>query len=146
MDYKTSLKVKANQVDAFNAVASELDKWWGKVDSPVSKEGDKFTVSFGSTKWRFEVTKYSEQDQINWRCIEAEHIVDELSDIEQEWLDTELFWTFTENGGEVEVSFVHKGLTPQLNCYNICEAGWNFFISTSLKNYLKTGKGNPRFE
>ncbi len=69
-----------------------------------------------------------------------------LKNIKEEWLNTELVWTFKENGSEVEVSFVHNGLTPELNCYKICESGWNFFISTSLKNYLETGQGNPRFE
>ena len=146
MDYKTSIKAKANEVDAFNAVASELDKWWGKVDNPASKKGDEFTISFGKTKWKFLITEFSPYNQIYWKCIEAEHVVEGLSNIKEEWLDTELVWTFRKNGDELEVSFVHKGLTPELNCYNICESGWNYFISTSLKNYLETGQGNPRFE
>ena len=146
MDYKASIKVKANQAATFNAVASELDKWWGKVDNPVSKKGDEFTISFGNTKWRFVITNFSKPREITWKCIKAEHYVGGFSDIEEEWLNTELVWTFNKIDGEVEVSFVHNGLTPKLNCYDICEAGWNFFISTSLKNYLETGQGNPRFE
>jgi hypothetical protein len=146
MDYTTSIKVKANQVDVFNAVAKELDKWWGKVDKPVSKEGDDFTISFGKTKWRFLITEFSEYDRITWKCIKAEHIVEGLTDIEEEWLDTEVVWSFKKNINDVEISMGHNGLTPELNCYNICESGWNFFIATSLKNYLETGNGNPRIE
>ena len=146
MNYNISIKVKSTEENAFKAVASELDKWWGKVDNPVSKKGDEFSISFGKTSWRFLITEFSQHDKITWKCIEASHYVNGLTDINEEWLHTELIWTFRKNGDYVEVSFVHKGLTPQLNCYNICEAGWNFFISTSLKNYLETGQGNPRFE
>jgi len=146
MNYETSIKVITNEHDAFKAVTSELDKWWGMVDNPISKDGDEFSISFGRTNWKFVITKYSQYNQITWTCIKAEHFVEGHSNIEEEWLNTELAWAFRKDGDYVEVSFVHKGLTPQLNCYKICEAGWNFFISTSLKNYLETGQGNPRFE
>jgi len=146
MNYETSIKVRADKENAFKAVASELDKWWGKVDNSVTKEGDEFTISFGKTKWRFAITEFLEYDRITWKCINAEHYVDGLTDIKEEWLNTELVWTFKENGGDVEVSLLHNGLTPKLKCYDICESGWDYFIATSLKNYLETGQGNPRFE
>jgi hypothetical protein len=146
MNYEISIKVRADKENAFKAIASELDKWWGKVDNPVSKKGDEFSISIGKTKWRFVISNFSQYDQISWKCIDAVHFVDGLTNIKEEWLNTELVWTFNEIDGDVEVSLLHNGLTPELNCYNICESGWNFFISTSLKNYLETGHGNPRFE
>ena len=36
-----------------------------------------------------------------------------------------------------------SGLTPQLLCYDICEAGWDMFFLHSLKQYLDTGRGKP---
>ena len=146
MNYTTSIKVNARKEDAFEAITSELDKWWGKVDNQGTQKGDEFAVSFGKTKWRFVVTKYSKYNQINWRCINASHYVDGFTNIEEEWLNTELFWNFKRKDGYVEVYLEHRGLTPSLNCYTICESGWNFFITKSLKNYLETGKGNPRIE
>ena len=146
MNYTTSIKVNARKENAFEAIASELEKWWGKVDNPGTQEGDEFTISFGRTKWRFVVTRYSKYNQINWKCINAAHFVDGFTNIEEEWLNTELFWKFKKNNGYVEISLEHSGLTPSLNCYKICESGWNFFITTSLKNYLETGEGNPRIE
>lgn len=43
----------------------------------------------------------------------------------------------------IELSFTHKGLTPNLNCYKICDAGWTHFIANSLKQYLETRIGTP---
>ncbi len=146
MNYEVSIKVKSNEENAFNAVASELNKWWGKIDNQVSKEGDEFSISFGNTNWRFLITEFSQHEKITWKCINAEHFVEGLTNIKEEWLNTELFWNFKKNNDYVEISLEHRGLTPALNCYDICESGWNFFISTSLKNYLESGHGNPRFE
>lgn len=92
------------------------------------------------------ITEFTQHNKITWKCIKAEHFVEKLTNIEEEWLNTELFWKFKMDSDYVEISLTHKGLTPELNCYKVCEAGWNFFISTSLKNYLESGKGNPHFE
>lgn len=146
MNYEVSIKVKSNEKNAFNAVASELNKWWGKIDNQVSKEGDEFSISFGKTNWRFLITEFSQHDKITWKCINAEHFVEGLTNLKEEWLNTELFWNFKKNNDYVEISLEHRGLTPALNCYDICESGWDFFIPTSLKNYLESGHGNPRIE
>ncbi|UCH64436.1 MAG: SRPBCC domain-containing protein [Ignavibacterium sp.] len=146
MNYESSIKVKTEKKSAFKAVASELNMWWGRVDSPVFKVGDEFTISFGKTKWRFKITEFSKYDRITWKCIEAEHFVDGFTDIKEEWLNTEVVWAFNKDSDDVEISMEHNGLTPELNCYDICESGWDYFVATSLKNYLETGKGTPRFE
>ncbi len=39
--------------------------------------------------------------------------------------------------------FEHEGLTPQLECYQICEDGWGHFLKTSLNKLVETGKGEP---
>jgi len=145
MDYRNTIKVKTNQEDVFRAISVEIEKWWGKTDNPVYQVGDEFSIFFGTTEWRFLITEFSKYDQITWRCIKAHHIVDGLPGIEEEWLNTEIYWKLRAIGEYVEVSFLHKGLNPELKCYSVCEPGWNFFISTSLKNYLETGQGSPRF-
>jgi len=69
-----------------------------------------------------------------------------LTDIKEEWLGTELYWEFKNGNGLTEISFLHNGLNPSLNCYEVCESAWSFFIPKSLKSYLETGIGNPYFE
>ncbi|WP_420583068.1 hypothetical protein [Reichenbachiella sp.] len=71
-------------------------------------------------------------------------IFSNLKDIEEEWLDSEIVFLFKDlDKDTIELNFEHQGLTPKLNCYEICDAGWTHFICTSLKQYLETGKGVP---
>jgi len=145
MNYKKTLIVKANQKSVFVAVSKELNKWWGKVDnSNISQEKDIFSIYFEETEWRFEITKFSMYDEIHWKCIKANHIVPDLSGTETEWLNSEIIWKFKNEEDDTEISFEHKGLTPELNCYEVCNAGWDFFITNSLKDHLEKGEGSPQ--
>lgn len=89
------------------------------------------------------ITGYSPYNKIGWRCVKAVHHHEGLEDIKEEWLDTIVSWTFHQNKKYTKTTLVHEGLTPALNCYKVCEQGWDYFTGTSLKNYLETGKGNP---
>ncbi len=145
MNYENSIEVRTDIRAAFKAASGEIEKWWGKVDSPISKVGDSFSISFGETVWKFLITEFSPNDKILWKCIEADHYLEGVNGVKEEWLNTEIHWNFTNKGDFVEISVLHNGLTPELNCYDNCKAGWNFFITTSLKNYLEKGRGNPHF-
>ena len=146
MNYKTNIKVLTDTKTAFKAVSSEIYKWWGRVDNiNINKLGDIFTVFFDEgTEWVFEISNYTPNKEIHWKCIKANHYISGLEHIEQEWLNSIIIWRFKEIENDVEVSFEHIGLTPTLNCFEVCDAGWTYFIATSLKQYLDTGTGIPR--
>ena len=52
MNYNREVVVNASTQNAFEALAKSVDKWWGKIDKPVNKIGDEFTVTFGKTFWK----------------------------------------------------------------------------------------------
>ncbi|MBL4669078.1 MAG: SRPBCC domain-containing protein [Flavobacteriales bacterium] len=144
MNYKTTIEVKSSQKNTFKAVSKELNKWWGRVDnSDINKVGDIFSVYFEDTEWQFEITKFSMHDEIHWKCIFSNHTVPGLENVKEEWLNTEIVWKLKEVEEGVEISFEHVGLTPALNCYDVCNNGWDFFIN-SLKDYLENEGGSPR--
>lgn len=84
--------------------------------------------------------------KITWCCIKAKHFDGDRTDIREEWLGTEINWQFTEKNKHVQISLLHNGLIPELNCYEICESGWNYFVGSSLKQYLESGEGSPYLE
>jgi len=143
MDYRTRIDTSANMNSCFCAITKEVDKWWGKVDNSVNKLGDEFSIFFGDTEWRFAITQYIPFKKVIWSCIKANHVHSGLEDIQEEWLNTEVEWIVTEAEHKTEITITHKGLTEHLNCYEVCKSGWDYFLLTSLKDYLETGKGSP---
>ncbi|WP_282089153.1 SRPBCC family protein [Aquimarina algiphila] len=146
MDFKKTIRVKASKEKAFEAITTEVNKWWGNVDNKVANEiGHEFSVFFEEdTEWRFVISELEEFRHVTWRCIYANHSFSGLKNIKKEWLNSEISFVFKGLSDEmIEVSFTYKGLTPNLNCYEICDAGWTHFIASSLKQYLETGIGAP---
>ena len=42
---------------------------------------------------------------------------------------------------ECDLLFQHASLSPQLECYDMCRAGWDQYLP-SLRDYIDTGTGN----
>ena len=146
MNFQKTIQVKTTKENAFDAITTGINKWWGNVDnSYIRALGDEFSIFFEEeTQWRFTITKLEKYAAVIWQCIYADHTFSGLKGIKEEWLNTEIIFNFKElDANTIELYFEHKGLTPALNCYQICDAGWTHFIVTSLKQYLETGKGSP---
>ncbi len=146
MHFKKTIRVKSSPQKAFTAVTEGINYWWGNVDNLIAnKVDDEFSIFFEeNTVWRFKVIKLNVYKEVHWKCIHANHAFSGLKGIKEEWLHSEILWSFKEVTTDVvEVSFEHKGLTPNLNCYEICSLGWTHFIGNSLKQYLETGIGLP---
>jgi hypothetical protein len=60
-----------------------------------------------------------------------------------DWVGTTLSFTLSDPGsGGCDLFFRHAGLSPQLECYDTCRAGWDQYLP-SLRDYIETGTGNP---
>jgi len=44
--------------------------------------------------------------------------------------------------GVTKIDFTHIGLVPEVECYDVCEKGWNGHINT-LDQLINEGKGLP---
>ena len=60
-----------------------------------------------------------------------------------EWNGTRVIFEVSKHGDETEVCFTHEGLVPQYECFDKCSNAWGFYINSSLRDLITTGKGNP---
>ena len=60
-----------------------------------------------------------------------------------EWLGTKMRFEIEPTVNGSDITFTHIGLQPDLDCFEICQAGWDFFFLDSLKLYLNEGEGKP---
>ena len=45
--------------------------------------------------------------------------------------------------GQTEIRFTHVGLVPEYECFDICSNSWDFYLYTSLRALIRTGRGLP---
>ena len=60
-----------------------------------------------------------------------------------EWIGTKIvFRLLPRSPSHTLLLFELIGLTPRVECYELCSRGWNYFLA-SLKCYAEAGQGSP---
>ena len=144
--FAREISVSANARSAYRALTTDFDKWWGPYAGDASEVGDEITFRFApkGTSWKMQFTELVPDRLIELECIEANHVEVGLPEsVREEWLGTKLKWGIEPNHNGVSISFVHEGLTPSLECYEVCKTGWEYFFVNSLRDYLNGKGGTP---
>jgi uncharacterized protein YndB with AHSA1/START domain len=142
--FKREIIVSKKPGAVYRALTKEIDKWWTISADVISEVGDQATFRFGSTYWTMNVQELIPEQLIVLECVEANHFHEGMPmSIREEWLGTKLIWEIAPHREGTKIAFVHQGLIPALECYDICQAGWEYFFVNSLKSYLETGVGQP---
>lgn len=146
-DYRASITVAASKADAFHAVTKQMDQWWTTTtEGDLDQVGDKTTVRFlpDFGFWTFEAALVKSGERLEMLCVDAHHKVEgQPEEIDREWLGTTIIWDFSSVDGKTEVTMTHDGLTPELNCWDICLDGWDHFFKNSLKAFLNGEPPSP---
>ncbi len=143
-NYTREIFVSSTPGEAYQALTVGFDKWWTTSCDSISKQGDTITFRFGPTFWVMRASKLIPDSYVELECIEAHHEHEGLpSSIINEWQGTLLKWEIEKQSDKTRITLVHDGLVPSLECYEVCEQGWDYFFVNSLKQYLDTGEGSP---
>ncbi len=139
-NYTATIECPVNREQAYKAIKQEMSAWWTPMSTPFTHIGTKAKTNFGGNAyWVFEAITLDAPALIELKCVESQMIADNIENPE-EWLNTILQFTISEENGKTIIVFTHIGLGPELQCYTICKAGWQHYLLGSLQRYL-TGKG-----
>ena len=140
--YSTEILISAKPESVYNAITKDIDKWWTELSNQALQVGDQLIVRFEkTTSWVMTVSEAFPNRSLVWKVAEANHDLEGITE-KDEWKATTIKWEIVENETGSKVTLTHEGLVPALECYEICEAGWGYFLG-SLKDYLETRKGYP---
>lgn len=139
-DYHSAITATVTDEEAFESI-NQVWKWWTtKFEGSSQKLNDVFTVRFGETFVTFKVVESVLPKKIRWLVTDC--YLHWLKD-KKEWKGTQLKWEILSKGDATKIDFTHVGLVPEIECYNDCKKGWDFYSKESLKNLLMEGKGMP---
>lgn len=139
-DFSYSLTVKASAKEAMKKIA-QVNLWWAKdFKGQAHKLNDEFSVHFGDTFVNFRISEVIPDKKIVWLVTDCN--LDWIKD-KKEWRNTECIWALTEDRGKTQIDFVHKGMTPESECYESCKPGWTHHLKDSLQKLIDDGTGFP---
>ncbi len=138
--------IEGSMAAVYDALTTEagLRGWWTLNCEVGKRVGAESVFRFGKTYKRMQIEVLEPGREVRWRCVgHHHHAPGELSRTD-EWVDTMLaFQLTTQTPGRTLLDFEHAGLHPKLECYVMCERGWEYYLKNSLKTYVETGRGEP---
>jgi uncharacterized protein YndB with AHSA1/START domain len=140
-DFTSTIIVDKTPEEVFNAITN-VRGWWSQgIEGNSSKINDVFDYQYEDThRCKMKLIEVIPNEVIVWHVLENYFsFIDE-----KEWTDDKVIFEITKVGSKTQLQMTHVGLTPQNECYEACNDGWTYYIQTSLKSLIETGKGMPK--
>lgn len=142
-NYSKVMTFDASTDKVYDALTSKIPKWWTEqFEGTSNRQGENFTIRFGTNIFKtMKVTELSPGKKVVWNVIDSLIDLPELNN-KSEWVGTKIEWVISQKENQTQLNLTHYGLTPQIECYTICEGGWEQF-TYSLSEFINTGIGRP---
>jgi hypothetical protein len=134
-NYTLTLSTQQSTADAFKTITNVRAWWTGLHEEEFRGSAEKLNDEF--TFYAGKGAHYSKQKlvelvpnkKIVWLVTESH-----LNFLEQkdEWTGTKLVFVITAKGDHTDIVFTHEGLTPEVECYDLCAPTWTTYLQTKL--------------
>lgn len=140
-DFTTRIVVDATTQQVFDAI-NNVRGWWSEnIDGDTDKLNSEFLYHYIDVhRCRMKIAELVPGKKVVW------HVLDnyfKFTEDSREWTGTDVIFEIAEKGGKAQLTFTHRGLVPEYECYKICHDAWTHYIQGSLKSLILTGKGEP---
>jgi uncharacterized protein YndB with AHSA1/START domain len=131
-----STKTFAVAPDAVFSALTDIDAltaWWTPAGGGADA-GETLRFLMGDQEVVMWVDEADRPSRVRWSVLVCEAAPD--------WVGTSITFDVEAVGAGTELRFQHHGLNPELECFDMCHAGWTRHL-TSLVDYVDRGAGNP---
>lgn len=140
-NYQRTIAVGASAADAFAAVV-DVAAWWVKsIEGPSRHPGDQFKVDMGKTYVTIKITEFIPGRRLVWSVVDC--YIHFLED-KREWTGTSIVFEIDGGGGSTSITMTHVGLTPEVECFEACQQGWDGYFLGSLPALITEHMGKPK--
>jgi hypothetical protein len=139
--FAAAFTVEQTPAEVFRAI-NNVRGWWSEdIEGDPDKAGGEFTYRYKDAhRCRIKVTDLVPGELVTW------HVLDSYFDLARdtaEWKGTSIRFDITARDGKTDIRFVHAGLVPACECFDVCSNSWDFYLYTSLRALIRTGRGLP---
>ncbi len=135
-DFRFTITTDQTSEQIFNAIRNVREWWSGiyseKFEGETKNLNDEFsfTAENGVHYSKHKLIEVLPNKKIVWQVIDGSLSFVEKKD---EWIGTQVIFEITEEGGRTQLVFTHKGLTPEMECYDVCSSAWSQYLKEKLE-------------
>ncbi|NUP04962.1 MAG: SRPBCC domain-containing protein [Polyangiaceae bacterium] len=139
--FTTTFSVEQSPKEVFDAVGNVRGWWSEEIQGNTNDLGDEFAYRRTDLhRCRMRLTEVVPGKKVVWRVLDNYF---SFTTDQAEWKDTEIHFEITRIGDETQLQFTHVGLVSEHQCFDVCSKAWSFYINSSLRDLITTGKGAP---
>lgn len=140
-NFNTSILVTKPAEQVFKAI-NNVKGWWSEnIVGDTEKVNDEFFYHYKDVHLcKMRITESVPNKKVVWLVLENEF---NFTRDKNEWKGDTIVFTISEQDGKTKLDVTQIGLTPEKECFEVCNDAWTSYIQGSLKNLIETGKGNP---
>jgi len=140
-DFTLTIKSDQSPEVVYQAMLN-VRKWWsGFYDESFDGNTDKLNDEFSF--WAGGGLHYSKQKivelipnkKVVWLITESEL---SFLDKKDEWTGSHVVFEISEVEGKTQLTFTHKGLTPDVECYDACAPAWTQYVQLKLSPLINS--------
>jgi hypothetical protein len=135
-DFTTTYAVPASPVRVFETI-NDVRSWWeGDITGETHDAGDVFVYEHLPEHRSVQrITESRTGERIVWHVDEAH--LSFVAD-SSEWEGTDITFDLTPDGAGTVLTFSHRGLVPEVECYEACSTAWSYYINGTLRQRLES--------
>jgi len=139
--FSTTLLVDQTPAEVFNAITNVRGWWSQNITGNTSDQNGEFVYQYEDMhKATMKLIEVIPNKKVVWLVLDNYF---KFTSDKTEWTGTTVEFEISEKDGKTQLSFIHRGLVPEYECYEICLKGWTQYIDGSLHSLITTGKGQP---
>jgi hypothetical protein len=140
-DFTATILVDQTPKEAFDAVNNVRGWWSEEVEGGTEKLDDEFTYHYKDVHaCKMRLIEVIPNEKVVWRVLDNYF---KFTKDQTEWTGTKISFEIAEKEGKTQIRFVHLGLVPEFECFDICSNAWSGYINHSLHNLISKGMGQP---
>jgi len=140
-DFTTTIVVDQTPKEVFNAINNVRGWWSEEIEGPTDKLNEAFDYHYKDIhRCKMKLIELDPGKKVVWLVLD--NYFNFIRD-QKEWKNTKVIFEISGKGSQTEIRFTHLGLVPSYECFQICFDAWTRYITSSLKNLIATGKGQP---
>ncbi|WP_284652959.1 SRPBCC domain-containing protein [Flavobacterium terrisoli] len=140
-NYTTTIVVEQSPGEVFNAI-NNVRGWWSEnIKGSTDMLNAEFLYNYKDVHiCKMKIIEFIPNQTVVWHVLENHF---NFTNDKTEWKDDKILFEISEVNGKTQLQFTHVGLTPEYECFDVCNDAWTSYIHGSLQNLITKGKGNP---
>lgn len=140
-DYKAFIVVEQSPRTAFEAIQNFRAWWSEEIEGETNKLNEVFVLRYKDVHLcKVKLIEIVADTKLVYLVVDNYF---SFTKDKSEWINTKLIFDISVEGEMTKVQFMHEGLLPAYECYDICCNAWGNHIHKSLYNLITIGKGLP---